>query len=465
MMGSPIGNEDYCQGKFKQLTRESESTLSLIEKIPDAQIGFHLHRMCGNAPKISHVLRTCPPHATKELASDMDDLSREGFSAINGYCPDDTSWKIATLPIRLGGLGLTLCSDIRLAAACGSTVDSSALVSAISATTTVVPTISAREGAERARPIGEEIVNEYQLEPDTFNIDQLWATGRSQSTLSKAVHASLLSQLMPEHSRVDYTSRSLRALLLGSSSKGGSAWLGALPSPTAGGQANNPTWRTQLMLRTRHAMFTGSETCPSCERSTLDRYGHHALVCASGFGHTRRHTALISVLRQQVFTPAGIKSVAEKHDLLPGTEDRPADIYTETLDEEGLPTSRKAYDITIRSPYTTSHLAASSREAGATARMAEEAKMTRYSEACASLQPPIQFEPLAFDCTGSIGPRTMKTIQRLARTTSCYGGAPDDVALRQIQTTISTTLMKYFALQVNSRMTVPESAANQSHRI
>ena len=117
-------------------------------------------------------------------------------------------------------------------------------------------------------------------------------------------------------------------------------------------RANNPTWRTQLMLRTRHAMLPEQGVCPVCQKRELDAFGHHALACAWEFGTTRRHTAMVNMFRHKVFRLAGLTTVSEPPNLLQGSDDRPGDIYHEVTDPHGIPTLRTAYDVTIRSAYT-----------------------------------------------------------------------------------------------------------------
>ena len=152
-----------------------------------------------------------------------------------------------------------------------------------------------------------------------------------------------------------------------------------------------------------------------------------------------------------------METAAEVPNLLPGTDDRPADIYYERRDADGLPTVRIAYDVTIRSAYTRENLDKRVTEGGMAANRAEAAKIAKYAARCAAQHPPITFVPLAFDTTGAAGPETQKTLRHLARKASCHAGISDADALRIIRAHISSALMKYFALQVNVRGSGPRS--------
>ena len=92
---------------------------------------------------------------------------------------------------------------------------------------------------------------------------------------------------------------------------------------------------------------------------------------------------------------------------------------------------------------------------GLAAKRGEIAKIRKYAARCAAQNPPIRFIPLAFDTTGAAGPETHKTLRDIARRASCHSGLSDQDALRLIRTHVSSTLMKYFALQVNVRGTGP----------
>ena len=167
--------------------------IAAIATLPNAQVGFHLHRLCATTPRVVHLLRTMPPHLTADLAEQMDSLSRGGFHAINGFEPDDISWSIATLPIRMGGLGLSLCRHARLAAAAGSMIDSSQLRTAIREYTSVLPSSSTGREAERANAILAQAASTYDIDPQSIRATDLQEAGHSQSAIAGLVNSSPVS--------------------------------------------------------------------------------------------------------------------------------------------------------------------------------------------------------------------------------------------------------------------------------
>ena len=458
-MGSPLGSDAFCESIVSDTIAKSQDLLDAIATLPDAQIGFHMHRLCATTPRIVHLLRTMPIRLTADLAVGMDALSRRAFLAINGFQPDDTSWDIATLPIRLGGLGLSMSCHARLPAAAGSLIDSARLRSSMRHLTTVLPPSSIDAEANRAQGILDAIATTYEIDHHALVALELQEAGHTQSAVACLINQKLLARILPAVDRADYDSRCLRTLLMGSATPGASAWLTALPTLSSSSRANNPTWCTQLMLRTRHTMMQEG-ICPVCTKTELDPHGYHALACGTTFGITRRHTAMITMLRHTVFKMAGLSTSAEVPNLLPGSDDRPADIYYEMRDAAGLPTTRMAFDVTVRSAYTRQNLSKAVQEGGMAAAQGESDKNKRYAARCQAQQPPISFFPLAFDTTGAAGPETQKTLRTLARQASCNSGYSDADALRIIRTHVSSTLMKYFALQINTRSSASQAMSS-----
>lgn len=95
----------------------------------------------------------------------MDALSRESFTAIDGFQPSDASWDIAILPIRLRGLGLSLCQHARMPVAAGSLIDSGELRLSIRDYESVLSSSSATLEAHCAQCILTQIASTYKIQP------------------------------------------------------------------------------------------------------------------------------------------------------------------------------------------------------------------------------------------------------------------------------------------------------------
>lgn len=123
----------------------------------------------------------------------------------------------------------------------------------------------------------------------------------------------------------------------------------------------------------------------------MDAHDYHALASAKEYGSTRRHTAIVTMFRHKVFRMAGLRTIAEPLNSLPGSNERPADIYYETRDVHGMPTTWTAYDVTVRSAYAKLCLSSIVHEGGMHAARGEAQKIAKYAERCQAQTLPIQF--------------------------------------------------------------------------
>ena len=101
-------------------------------------------------------------------------------------------------------------------------------------------------------------------------------------------------------------------------------WLQVIPSPTLGLQLRAAELRTAVLYRLGEPLFQGDGACQGCGRHS-DRLGDHAIACASQGERIARHNHL----RDALFHAAASASLAplrEERALLPGVEQRPADV-------------------------------------------------------------------------------------------------------------------------------------------
>ena len=84
---------------------------------------FSLLRVCLDACKVNDLLRACYLTAAPEEAARLTRVLRDTLGGILGSPPSENQWRQATLPTRLGGLGLKDPSDVRLAARLATILD------------------------------------------------------------------------------------------------------------------------------------------------------------------------------------------------------------------------------------------------------------------------------------------------------------------------------------------------------
>ena len=94
---------------------------SSILDLEDAQVKLHLLRSCHGVCKINHLLRTVPPHLVEEELHTFDQGLRSTLFKILKCPVSDKSWRQASLPFTLGGMGLREAPASAMAAFINST--------------------------------------------------------------------------------------------------------------------------------------------------------------------------------------------------------------------------------------------------------------------------------------------------------------------------------------------------------
>ena len=117
MLGSPIGSVDFAASWCASIAKRQSRLLSQLSKVSDAQCRWLLLKYCAE-PTCNHILRNVPLHLCQYIAEWHDNAIWQSLLALfelDAALVGDASWFVASLPIRLGGLGIRSCT--RLAAA------------------------------------------------------------------------------------------------------------------------------------------------------------------------------------------------------------------------------------------------------------------------------------------------------------------------------------------------------------
>ena len=93
---------------FKAMTEK----LSHLDRHP----AYFLLKNCFSMPKLMYLLQSSPTFQHPDLIADFDDCLKSCATDICNVSFDDIGWIQATLPIRLGGIGLHRASDLALPA-------------------------------------------------------------------------------------------------------------------------------------------------------------------------------------------------------------------------------------------------------------------------------------------------------------------------------------------------------------
>ena len=88
LLGCPIGPPDFCEEVFRSRLVKVRASLGALRDMGDSQLETSLLRSCLALPKVSFVLRTCPPPShICHTTVDFDSAIRESLESLwAGLC-------------------------------------------------------------------------------------------------------------------------------------------------------------------------------------------------------------------------------------------------------------------------------------------------------------------------------------------------------------------------------------------
>ena len=108
VLGTPMGTSEFVASFATQRQQEEQRLLDALPTVPDLQCAWLL-LACSAVPRANHLLRVLTPEASEPYAQWHDGALWDCFVELMGakaWAGDAKAREVATLPIRMGGLGL-----------------------------------------------------------------------------------------------------------------------------------------------------------------------------------------------------------------------------------------------------------------------------------------------------------------------------------------------------------------------
>ena len=389
LLGAPLAEEGIssvmsvkCEELDRMVTR-----LRLLEN----HQAFALLKNCFALPKIQYILRASPVYRREEDLVSFDGSLVKALSAVTNVQFEGDSIIQATLPVRMGGLGIRMSKDIALPAYISSLHSVQGLIQRIMQNVRIPIDAVLDTAVEAWRQIKGSV-------PD---VEVNWS---KQSTWDEPLMETVAAGLME---RADQISR---ARLLAAARRESGLWLHALPSPALGTLLDPESFRIAVALRVG-AVVCVQHVC-KCGK-VMDAMGLHGLSCRYSAGRHPRHSAINDVIRRALQS-AGIPSVLEPVGVDRGDGKRPDGISV-------FPFSNGkclCWDATCIDTFAASHIYGSAVSAGSAAREAEVKKCQKYE----ALGRRYLFEPIAVETTGVFGTTTGTLLSDMGRRISNVSG-------------------------------------------
>ena len=264
-LGTPIGTRAFVE-RFTQEKR-TDKAAKLLEEIvwiEDGQIAHKLLMRCMGASRVMHAMRTTRPDWIMPQLKSVDDAVMNSLESCLGLALPQSARLQASLPTRLGGLGLRSAERHAAAAFLTSRLATKELCCAMG------PHFQWHaRGAENALAAAAALCNDTLPQAERVSLEALMGAPLGQKELSqrldKALHDSLLSS----------SSEALRARLRAVSAPHAGAWLTALPSENLDQRMKHAEFVAAVKLWLCLPFLHTDCWCPKCDQ-VLDRLCAHA---------------------------------------------------------------------------------------------------------------------------------------------------------------------------------------------
>lgn len=379
LLGAPL-TVDAIPPAIAVKTKKIALLISRLDGLPAHQALFIL-KNCLAIPRMMHLLRSSPCWLFKDKLNEFDKMIKLSAENITNVKFDDDAWLQCSLPIKKGGLGLILTTDVA----------SSAFISSMYSTEIWRYQILAQSDELLSLAMDEwKLESSVDIPNEKLNVQKSWSSPIMEKKL-----ADLFDSF--ENNACQ------KARLLAVSQEESGLWLSTLPSTSLGLCLDNDSLRISVALRIG-ASICHPHTC-ICGKD-VDTLGYHGLSCKKCLGRHPRHHAVNETIRRALVS-AGTPAILEP----------PGVVREDGRHPDGLtliPWSVGKcllWDATIRDTVAKSYVQHTSKHVGWVANTAEEKKISHYQ----SLIPQYFFIPVGFETFGPWGTHAKKFISDVGK--------------------------------------------------
>ncbi|KAL5727948.1 hypothetical protein ACHQM5_001085 [Ranunculus cassubicifolius] len=436
LLGGPVSTDlGFCSELSMKRVDKTISLMEAISKLDDPQCELLLLRNCAGVSRLYFSLRTCTPIAFEKAQVKFDDalrVSLERITTAAGPGFGSWQWRLATLPIRLGGLGVYNAADALAYAYLVSRLQTKELQEHMLSKSGLSSLGSSFSDAwdrfHTLCPTDIPVTSIENVAPQFMH--QLAAS--YFDGVAKNVNKEF--DLSPRQMAVWQCSQAPRA----------SDWLFTIPIDGLGQRMNNRQFRAVLCFRLTVPLFVSGSICPSCGTKELDEWGDHATLCCSDIGIKWRHNLVRDVLGD-ICNKVGI-AVRKEAPLGflndEGRDLRPADLLLYNWDQG----KDVCLDVTGVSPFAGGGVR--SYVPGKALENAVKLKKKKYDDKC--FMHGYGFTTFAFTIFGELGEEALLTLKRIVQFS--HGHSLTAKAANHIYHRISFTIMKGVGAQLLSRL-------------
>ena len=427
-LGTPIGiRESVVSFTKRKRADKASSLLKGVCLLEDGQIAHKLLMRCMGSSRVMHAMRTTRPDWILETLKEVDAATMDCLEACVGTTLPAAARTQASLPIRLGGLGVRSAERHAPAAYVCSRVASRKLCQAMDGNFAWDPDVP---GSGLAAAVA--LCNEHLPEASRLMTADLDAEhGVSQKHLSQKLGA------VTQGSLIDAAEAASTARLRAAGAPHAGAWLAATPAPGLDQRMNHGEFVAAVKLTLGLPFIHADCWCPRCDQ-VLDRICAHAMACMSGGDTTRLHNSLRDAVYVKCLL-AGLSPERERQVLLPDDpRRRPGDIYfAEWPGGQGI-----AMDFAVTSPLGLNVIHAASQTELAAATAYEATKFADRDTGQRCRDHGVRLVPMVAESLGGWGIEAQKAFKVIGRSLSATTGTPHGTVVAQLYEKLSVMIMR-----------------------
>ncbi|KAK8720595.1 hypothetical protein OTU49_013221 [Cherax quadricarinatus] len=389
LLGAPLGSnatDTILRKKLEELRRMEQRIGNL-----DTHDALYLLTKCLSLLRLTYFLR-CAPSYDNPILHEYDSILRQIFTKVLNLTLEDGQWNQATLPVRLGGIGVRKSSQIALPAFLSSCIASRELVAAI-----LPEHLRDKIGVQDQKFIDGAMIWDNLTGSETRPAPP---NNYKQSHWDGPIVENIASTMLQSVSGKD------RARLLAVRAPHAGDFLLAVPNSSLGTRIDPQTIRIGVALRLA-APILAEHRC-ICGSEAADRFGYHGLVCRKSEGKIARHEEVNNIIKRSL-TTAGCPAVREPPQLCrsDGSQKRPDGITLQAWTDG----KQVVWDYTCASTLADTYLQYTREEGGAAASFRESQKSRKYGE----LAHHYMFVPIGSETLGSWGKSASKFLKELGK--------------------------------------------------
>ena len=430
LLGSPIvGTRDYFDEFFKQRVDHILHCQSKLSDLDDPQIEMHLLRSCLSLCKLNHLLRTTPPAVAQIQLERFDSGQRQCLQMILGSSISDQSWIQATLPMRMGGLGLREATRTAPAAFLGS----------CRSTRSLAFHLISRDPQGLSLPDSTLVGEDAAIREFNSLFESSVEENYSQHDLQNVLDNALTNHIMANSSLRDQARlNTVRTPHAGS-------WLRAIPNPKLGLSMTKQECVTACKVWLGLPLFP-----PPCRGircicgKVLDEFGDHLLGCGRRALRTKRHNALRDIIFHHVLSDNSDCKLEQ------GCSSSNYKIPGDIFHPDFLDGRSGYFDVTVRNSMLPQFISPAASQPGAAAEAGEKEKDGKHNDDVTKAGS--MFYPLVLETLGFWSPHSLKTLKVIAKRAAIYNNITSSQAVCNLHEQLSVTLWKFNARMLLDRL-------------